>query len=110
MCQAEDDLLPCHYGSGSPFGEGLLRRLNGRLQLCISALRDSGDEVIGRGIMEIDPGRSLGRDKLIVDKVGRVRDLLDLCMGSRVVCLCSGSSGQVFGGSMESARGRLLCR
>lgn len=108
MGQSEDDLLSCHDACGPPCWEGLLSRFGGCFELSIGRLRYSGDEIIGSGVVEVDPGGCLGRDKFVIDEVVGVNNIFDLFVGCRIVGHGSACSGKVLGCSVQSSLCDLL--
>ncbi|KAG9967192.1 hypothetical protein KCU61_g633, partial [Aureobasidium melanogenum] len=83
MDELEHDLLSVQQTSGLPCREGLLGRCHCCLEFFIGGLRDTGDEVVGRGIMEIDPLCGVGGNELVVEEVLCVDGLLDLILSGR---------------------------
>ena len=84
--ELEHDLLSGQQACSLPCREGLLGRSHCRLELFIGGLRDAGDEVVGSGVVEIDPLRGLRSYELVVEEVLRVDGLLDLFVRGGVFC------------------------
>ena len=107
--ELEHDLLAGEHARVPPCGEGLLGTVDGGLELGIGRLRDSGHQVVGCRIVELDPLVGLRGLELIVDEPRRVLRLGNpvVILGEAGGCGCqSAVRPQMLGGSRQAPRGR----
>ena len=72
MYLPEHDLLPCEWGGVAPAFESALGGLYGLLHLELGALGHLGHDLVGGGVVDVNPALRLGLDVLVVQPHGRV--------------------------------------
>ena len=106
----EHDLLSCKDARRLPPRERGVGAVDGRLEFCLSGLRHARDQVIGGGIMHIDPGRGRRGPELVVDEVGGIDGLLHFVAPGKVDRRRRGGRGargrQKLGARMHATRTR----
>ena len=58
-------------------------------------MRDTGYEVVGCGVVEIDPGFGLAGSELVVYEVQSIVGFLDFVVGEGVFCRECGGAGSI---------------
>lgn len=80
----EHDLLSREQTRLAPRLERLLRAVDGGYEFLVGGLRDARDEVVGGGVVQVDPLRGGGVDELVVEEVLGVWGGGDFLVGGRV--------------------------
>lgn len=103
----EQDLLPGHDTGCTPCGECLLGRLDSGLELLVGALGHACNKVVRGGIRQINPRRTLGRHKLIINEIGGVNGVGNSLVAGRVFgsggSRRGGRGGELLSGGMQPA-------